>query len=200
MRIVKKLAELINDFLNDNKELQDKKITDLLVEFRKKTGIEEYKEEDFVLRELVRGTPMKHICEKLNQKHPEHNFSITEFKTFLDRNKEIVKSLENSMTNVSRRHLAARTQVEEEMADLYLFTKELLKKFNNEGDNNATLGAIKALNLTLVNYCKLVGMGGFNNSGVTTNIEVNVGEKREAKTLEANFKMVDTEEITKDEE
>jgi len=185
------MGDIVNNFLNRGQFPKGAEINDILNSFREKTQVEKLKEESFVFKELVNGVPMVRIGEKLTAKH-NINVNSSDIKKFLERNQEIVKSLQLKDNNDNRRHIIARTNLEEELSGLYLFTKELLKKFDKEGDNTSTLGAIKALNMTLVNYCKLIGAGGFAPSDQQVNVEVNVGEKRNAKTLEANFSMVDS--------
>jgi len=190
-RIVKLVNDLIDTFIK-NSDISEKRIeiAELLSEFRRRSSIEIAKEEAFVFKQLVNGVPKTIICEELKKKHPDLIFSINDIKTFLEHNNELVDKMKCELGNTARRHLSAKAKIEEELASLYLFTKELLKKYDQEGDNNSTLGAIKALNQTLVNYCRLTGIGNFSNKG-DTNIAVNVGnEKRNAGTLEANFKMV----------
>jgi len=195
------MTDLINEFLKTDFGEDKKKIKDLLVEFSEESNIEKVKAESLVMNELIRGTTKFNICKLLREKYPNYVFSLTDLDRFLERNNEIVKQMEVKQSLTARRHLAARSQIEEELARLYMFTKRLLKKFDAEGDNNATLGAIKALNQTLVNYCKLISVGGFSQTeGSKTNIEINVGgDRRVAKTLEANFKMVDNQ-LPKEEE
>jgi len=188
-----KNKDLINDFLKES-SLEDRgnSIRDLLNEFGAQSNVEKVGAEATVVDGIIKGISIRKICDNLRVKYPNYKFGENDIKLFLDRNRQIVRKLEGRRNVSALRHINAITQIEEELSGLYLFTKKLLKKFESEGDNNATLGAINALNKTLVNFAKLKGYGAFApKSG--TNIEINVdGERRRnAKTLEANFDLVD---------
>ena len=193
------MSDLINDFLRTDFDGDKQKIKDILDTFREQTKIEKVKGEQLVVNEIIKGTTHIEICRLLEGDNPGKTFVQDDIKQFLERNRDIVKTLEKNKNILTRRHLNAITQVEEELGGLYLFTKKMLKKFEAEGDNSATLGAIGALNKTLVNFAKLKGFGAFApKEAIQTNIEINVGEKRNAKTLEANFKLVKDGEISEE--
>lgn len=190
---------LINNFLKEELDLNRREIKDILTEFGEQSKVEKVQEESFVVNEIIKGTTIAEICKKLEEKHNEIKFYPEDIYRFLKRNRDIVKSLEGENTVLVKRHLSAVTKVEEEMEGLYLFTKELLRKYDKEGDNNATLGAINALNKTLVNFAKLKGYGAFAQKDTPqTQININIDDKRNAHSLEANFRMVDKEDDEKE--
>ena len=138
---------------------------DLYREFIGLTEIERFKEEDFVMRSLLRGKTKTEITRTLREKHPEGIFTMLDFEKFLARNQEIVKAMGQEVTMSARRHLAARAQCGEMLAGLALYTQKMVTEFRAEGDNTNTVAAIRALNSTLENYMKLEGMVGPENEG-----------------------------------
>lgn len=191
-------GELINDFLKTDFNQERSDLRDILDKFREQTKIEKVKEEALVVNEIIKGTSFEEIIRLLNAKHSNLSFNQGDIRNFLERNRSIVKNLEKNKNILTRRHLTAITHIEEELGGLYLYTKQLLKKFEADGDNSATLGAVNALNKTLVNFAKLKGYGAFAPKDSHTNIEINIEERKNAKSLEANFKIVDITEEKED--
>lgn len=172
---------------------------DLYREFIGLTDIERFKEEDYVLRSLLRGHTRAAIIRGLQEKHPDGTFTVTDFEKFLARNQEVVKSMGKEVTMSARRHLAARAQCGEMLAGLALYTQKMITEFRAEGDNTNTVAAIRALNSTLENYMKLEGMvGPENEGGKVVNIINTISDNKtrlKDKIHNANFVDADTGDI-----
>lgn len=168
---------------------------ELYKEFTEKSKIEKYKEEDNVLRMMIRGQAKSEIIKNLNDKYrkEEVKFTLNDVEKFLSRNTQIIEYLEDDKTRLVRRHLEARTGVEESMRDLLIFTQHHLNKANNEGDTRTTNDTIRTLNDVLKTYAKLKG---FDMDNQTTAIQVNISDEivnRKSslikKVVEADFKI-----------
>jgi hypothetical protein len=143
------------------------------------TNIERVKEEDFVLRELLKGTSKKQIIVALTAKYPEMAFSYIDLEKFIARNQEVVQAMGKEVTLSARRHLQAREKCSEMLAGLAMYTQQLILNFQEDGDNTNTVGAIRALNSTLENYMKLEGMIGTQpEGGKVINVINTISEKK----------------------
>jgi hypothetical protein len=119
---------------------------------------------------------------------------------FISRNKDLMRKMKDITTISSRRILAAKADCEEKLADLALFTEALVKKYDDKGNDSATLGAIKMLNITLMNYMKIAGFvddGSKSAEYSGDDVMRKVSEKNKSlgeKVMDANFKFIENEE------
>lgn len=153
---------------------------DLYKSFIGLTNIERVKEEDYVLRALLRAESKKKIIETLSAKYPDMKFHYEDLERFIARNQEVVQAMGKEVALTARRHLQAREKCSDVLAGLALYTQKLITELREEGDNTNTIGAIRALNTTLENYMKLEGMIGTQQQegGKVINIINTSGEKR----------------------
>lgn len=166
---------------------------ELYQEFVRESQIEKSKEEDYVIRSLMKGMTKKGIVKELVLKHPQEKFSVDDINRFLDRNKDIVELLEKEKSQLARRHLDAKVKIEEEIAEVAMFTKKLISKYDEQKDNASTLQAINTLMKLLVNYSKIAGFYDAHSDQPTNqNIIQIISEKNStiaSKMVEADFKM-----------
>jgi valyl-tRNA synthetase len=154
-------------------------VNELYRQFLGMTNIERVHEEDFVLREILRGRSKNEIIEKLKAKHPEEKFNYEDLERFMARNNEVVKAMGKEVSLTARRHLEAKAHCSEMLAGVALYTQKLIQDFRSEGDNTNTVAAIRALNQTLENYMKLEGMvGNSNEGGKVINVIQNISDKK----------------------
>lgn len=130
---------------------------DLYKEFLGKTQIEIYKEENQVIKKLIRGDTKKKIIEDLKTRYPDGRFSYDDMDKFIERNDEIHKLLKIDKTSLSKRWLKAKAECMEELAQLAFYTKSLIPKLQEEGDNNNTMKAISEFRKTLMDFMQLEG-------------------------------------------
>lgn len=130
----------------------------LYKEFIGLTNIERVKEQDYVLKSLMRGKSKNEIVSFLSKKHPDYNFNYYDLEKFMARNQKIVQAMGKEVEMSARRTLEAKEQCSEMLAGLALYTQNLVKEFRSEGDNTNTVAAIRALNGTLENYMKVEGI------------------------------------------
>lgn len=135
-------------------------VNELYNQFIGLTHIEKVHEEDYVMRELLKGKTRGEIIGVLKAKYPDTPFSYADIDKFMARNQEIVKAMGKEVTLTARRHLEAKAQCSEMIAGLALYTQKLIQDFRSEGDNTNTVAAIRALNTTMETYMKLEGMIG----------------------------------------
>jgi len=148
-------------------------------EFIGQSNIEKFGEEEYVIKQVMVGTPIAKIVQFLKAKHPDGTFTYNDFDKFLARHHEIGQYLKEKNDLSARRHLRAKEQCAEALAGLALYTQTLVKEFRQEGDNTNTVAAIRALNTTLENYMKLEGFVGNEDNKPTVNI-VNAFSERKS--------------------
>ena len=166
---------------------------DLYTEFLRETEIEKYKEEKYVIAELMKGKTKKSIVHELSLMHPPGVFNVTDLNGFIERNKELTSKLEREKKALSRRHLDAKVKIEEELAELAMYTKTLIKKYDEQGDNASTINAIKTLSDLIMRFGKMAGyLDAPSNNSEKTNIIQIISENKSdvaSKLVEANFSM-----------
>jgi len=156
---------------------------DLYREFIKKSNIEKVKEERFVLKELMSGKKSQEILSELKKKHPDTEFTNEDFERFMERNREVMKFLQKDISTASRRFQNARAEIEETMRDLYLFNREVVRDLAEKEDATNLVAAIRALNMTVMNYAKLAGILDLNENKPNVNIVNVISDKYEGLRL-----------------
>lgn len=152
-----KIAEagLVKDFLNDNLRLP--RTLDLYKEMIGKTQIEIYKQEDEVIRKLVRGIPKYKIVNDLKDTIPEGNFSTTDLDKFIERSDELHQLLKIDKSSAVKRYFNAKARCMEELAELGLAMKELVPKLQEKKDDTNTLRAMNSYKDLILNIMELEG-------------------------------------------
>jgi len=176
------------------------KAYDLYVEFLGKSEIEKHKEEDFVLRELLRGTKEKIILDTLKTKYPEELqcFTKKDLLKFIERNKEITTYLERDRNITARRHIEAKTQVLETLAGLSKYTERMIIELREEKDNTNAIAAMRVLIQTLKNVSELQGFIKSPEDGQPVKNIINIISDKydlKDKAHRAEFKILDNEDI-----
>ena len=167
---------------------------DLVREFIRKSHIETYKEEGYVMRQLLQGKKPFTIVKALRRKHPGIAFDNADFNRFIERNKEIREILEKENKISARRFKAARADVEEMMNDLMLFNKEVVRDLAKKEDATNLVAAIRTLNQTIMNYSKISGYLDEHRSGNVTNIVNLISDKHEGIRLKDRVHRADFKE------
>ena len=146
----------VDDFLRTDFS-KPPRAQELYYQFIEQSLIEKCKEEDEVLRRVMRGEDHKTIIEYLKNKHPGMNFNKRDFEKFLARNREVVRELESSDDRLKQRHLLAREDCAAKLYDVAVMAESLIREYHDKEDHKSTLTALKVLNSTLMNYSKILG-------------------------------------------
>ncbi len=167
-------------------------INNLYKSFIGMTNIENVGEEDFVMRELLRGTTKTQICELLKAKYPDTTFGLSDIDKFMARNDEIVLAMGKKINMSARRHLQAKTQLLERMASLALFTEKIIEEYHSKQDHPSTIAAIRAASDVLDKIGKIQGHTQPDNQTNIINVVNSISDsKTKSKILhkihEANF-------------
>ena len=190
----------INEILNtDFKKLPS--ANELYKEMMGQSEIERFKLEDYVLDQIIRGKTKTSIIRDISAREPEGKFSMNDLEKFIERNKQVTQSLEKQKTSLARRHLNAKANVEEELAQVAMFTKQLIKKYDGRNDHANTISAIKAFEGLLVRYAKLAGFWNTDMDETPKNIIQIISDKKSdvaQKIVRADFKMVNENEESKE--
>ncbi len=186
------MSDKINDILTtDFTELPS--TNDIYNSFIAKSKIEELKEEMYVVDQLVKGKSKKAIVQDLKMKYPEKGLSMYDLNKFMERNDSLTKELQQKNNALARRHLNAKVKLEEELAQLYMFTKDLSYQYKEEKDNQSTLIAIRTLSDLIMKFSKLAGFWGDDSHERPQNvINIVTDQKSDVakKIIRADFNMV----------
>ena len=176
---------------------------DLYKEFLGKTQIEIFKEESEVIRRLIKGDSKASIIDSLKEKYPDGSFSYEDIDKFLERSDELHDVLKIDGHSLARRWLKAKADIAEELADIAFYTKSLIPKLREEGDNTNALKAVSTLNTLLMNIAQVQGL--FSpTTQVNTQINVDTGgladikQKLRSKAHHADFKVTTNDQVPTD--
>ncbi|MDP2692280.1 MAG: hypothetical protein Q8O88_01410 [bacterium] len=176
---------------------------DLYKELLGKTQIEIYKEEDNVIKCLVKGDSKASIIDTLKQKYPSGTFSYDDLDKFIERSDELHAILKIDGRSLAKRWLKARADLAEELADIAFYTKAMIPELRSEGDNSNAIKAINTLNNLLMNVAQIKGLLG-PETQVNTQINVDAGglaeikQKLQSKAHFAEFKINSDDKIPTD--
>lgn len=141
------------------------------------TLIEKVKEEDFVLKSLLRGVTKNSILRQLKDKHPDTKFNRLDLDKFLSKNPEVFRAMGKTVEKAARRYLQSKEDVNEQMASVIMYTQSLIPELKAEGDNTNTIAAIRALQSAIVSYAQMEGFTTSDNK-VQVNIVQQLSEGR----------------------
>lgn len=130
----------------------------LYKEFLGKTEIEQCKEEDEVIRKLVKGDTKISIIEYLQKRHPQGKFDYIDLDKFIERSDEIHDILKIDNTSLARRWLKTSANLADELADVAFYTKSMIPELRAQGDNSNAIKAINTLNTLLMNVGQVQGL------------------------------------------
>lgn len=122
----------------------DEILSMIIKEMREIPKISRLKEEDNVIRALIRGNTYTSIIDTLSKKYPEENITQNDLKVFLREYKDVLmKAKDNAVTAYERRVLKQQEGLTNELIDLAKTTKDLVEKFQEDKDNTNTIAAIR---------------------------------------------------------
>jgi hypothetical protein len=126
------------------KQQRDKEISEILASFREASKIVLLKEDDNVIRSIIRGVPKTQILTKLQNQYPEEKLTMTDIDNFLYSYKELLVDEKRKMESmVGRRLLKQQEGLTNELIDLAQTTQRLVTKYDEQGDNVNTIAAIR---------------------------------------------------------
>lgn len=160
------------------------------------TNIEKAKQEDYVIKEMVKGTKKSQILSYLNDNYPEYVFTYPDLDKFLAKNPEIFRALGKKVESSAIRYLNAKADVMDRMAGLIAYTENLVTKLENQGDNTNTVGAIRALQNSYMDMAKLQGFLKDDGKSVNVNIVQQLDSRRDStrKVIDADYDIEDNNE------
>lgn len=143
-----------------NKELT---VNEILQEFKHISIISKLKEEDNVIREIIRGIPRTKILERLQSLYPEENITKNDLDGFLLYYKDVFQDEAKKLqSSYGRRIMKQQEGLTNELLDLAITTKNLINKFQEDDDNTNTVGAIRVAADIFMKVGKIQGV--FNDS------------------------------------
>jgi hypothetical protein len=117
------------------------------------------KEENNVIRKMLRGVSKTQILKDLKQDHPYENITMRDLDSFLILYKDI---LYNEKTDIEkgyvRRLLKSKEGLTNELADLALKAKHMTDKYDAEGDNGNAVAALRTAADIFMKFAKVEGL------------------------------------------
>lgn len=117
------------------------------------------KEEDNVIRDLIRGTSKTKVLAGLQKKYPEESITAGNLDSFLMEYRHV---LDNEVLKLSKDHARRIVKSQEgltnELIDLAVTSKDLIAKFQQDDDNTNTIAAIKAASDIFMKVGKVQGI------------------------------------------
>lgn len=116
----------------------------MMSELQKISKLSLLKEEDNIIRDIIRGKPRTKVLLELQKRHPSEDIIKRDLDDFLYLYKDIfMDEAKKLQTAYGRRMIKQQEGLTNELVDLALKTKQLVNKFDEEGDNTNTVGALR---------------------------------------------------------
>lgn len=157
-----------------------------------KTRIETFGMERMVIDMLMEGLTTYEIARKLTLLSNK-NITNIDVERFMTRHKEIITRIEDGRMDMSITHLEAREHCERKMAELIVFTEDMMRECRRKGDYNSSIAAVNALTRAYHNYMRIRGFTSEMNQNAKNIINIISDEKMRLKdkVLSTDFKVVD---------
>ena len=160
-KIPTSLMDIKDNFVVDKSILGKTVDRSLDVSLRKLSLIEELGLEDELIKLLTKGMSVGKTYVHFSKKGLLHGINLTRYGNGVDLYlKRIGKASlvdVNKHTQLDKKYLKTKTKCAEQLAELVFITRELIDKYESEGDNTNTVNAVRVLNLTLMNFAKMSG-------------------------------------------
>lgn len=170
-------------YLDEN----DPTLGTMLQELQTLNKIAVLKEEDNVVKNILRGKSRKNILEELQQKYPEEQITKRDLDDFIVLYRDVLYSAKTDMEKAyTRRLLKSKEGLTNELLDLARQAKNMVEKYDEEKDNTNAVGALRAASDIFMKFAKVEGLA-------QDKPEVNVNMQmdkvvQEATTADSNFK------------
>lgn len=141
--------------MSNDKEL----LNIMLSEIKKLDKIALLKEEDNVIRAVIRGNPRTKILKQLQDKYPNEQITANDIDNFLLTYRDIIKkeSVDIEKTYV-RRLIKSKAGLNNELIDLALQAKDMARRYDADGDNSNAIAAVRTVADILMKFAKVEGL------------------------------------------
>ena len=130
----------------------------MLTELQELNKIAVLKEDDNVVRGLLRGKSRKKILEDLRGKYPREVITINDLNEFIELYRDVLYQVkENTEKGYLRRLIQSQTGLSNNLTDLAIKAQALASKYDDEGDNKNAVAAIRAAADVFMKVGKLQG-------------------------------------------
>lgn len=154
----------------------------MMAELQKISKLSILKEEDNIIRAMIRGKSKSKILAELQERHPDENITKRDLEDFLYLYKDVfMDEAKKLQTAYGRRLIKQQEGLTNELIDLALKTKRLVDKFEEEGDNTNTVGALRVAADIFMKVGKVSGI-------FEEKPEVNINMQMDKMILEASNK------------
>ena len=119
-------------------------VQDMLAEMAKVCKISLLKEEDEVIRAIIRSKSKAQILRDLQTKYPKENLNMKDIDDFLIAYKDVFFDEAKKMqTAYGRRMIKQQEGLTNELIDLAITSKRLINKYEEQDDNTNTVGVLR---------------------------------------------------------
>ena len=138
---------------------EDDTLSLMVSEFKKIDKIVLLKEEDYVIRSLIRGKSRSKILKCLQKKYPKEQFIAKDIDSFMITYRDILGSERASLEKgYVRRLIKSKTGLNNELIDLAMHAKDMAKRYDEENDNSNAIAAIRAAADIFMKFAKVEGL------------------------------------------
>ena len=133
-------------------------ITLMLDELKQLNKIAVLKEDEFVVRSLLRGTSRNKIVDELKKKYPREIITITDINGFIELYRDVLHTIkEDTEKGYMRRLVQSQTGLSNKLTDLAITAQTLAEKYDRTEDNSNAVAAIRTAADIFMKVGKLQG-------------------------------------------
>lgn len=149
------MVDLIKETSRDSNET----FMVMLKEMQTLNIIATLKEEDIVIRGILRGRGISSILEDLQKKYPEEKITRRDVEEFILLYKDIIFSQKTDIEKgYTRRLLKSKEGLTNQMADLASKATQMIDRYDEQGDNTNAVGALRAAADIFMKFAKVEGL------------------------------------------
>jgi len=154
------LTEEVKDLTPKVKVKSDEQLLqEMLGQLQTLNKIAVLKEEDYVIRSIIKGKYRKTILEELNKKHPNEKISKKDLDDFLLLYRDVLQNeVVNTEKGYVRRLIKSKEGLTNNMVDLALTAKDMATRYDQDDDHTNAVGAIRAAADIFMKFAKLEGL------------------------------------------
>ena len=134
-------------------------LNEMLEQLQTLNKIAVLKEEDNVIRGIIKGKYRKDILEDLQRKYPEERITKKDLDDFLLLYRDVLQNeIVNTEKGYVRRLIKSKEGLTNNMVDLALTAKDMANRYDQDDDHANAVGAIRAAADIFMKFAKLEGL------------------------------------------
>ncbi len=161
----------IKDLTPNEETVTELTVDDLMKEIGSVSKLALLKEEDNVIRSLIRGTSRVQVLKDLQLKYPKEKLLKRDLDEFIVLYKDVLYNEKTDLEKAYvRRLVKSQTGLTNELINLALKAKDMADRYDSAGDSSNAVGALRAASDIFMKFAKVQGLA-------TDQPEVNINMK-----------------------